>query len=43
MKKILFAFVLVAGCNSSKPTVPAAPLAEVTVWEGPDCSATYRP
>jgi YHS domain-containing protein len=28
MKKILFAFVLVAGCNSSKaPTVPAAPLA----------------
>jgi len=23
--------------------LPAAPLAEVTVWEGPDCSATYRP
>lgn len=22
--------------------LPAAPLAEVTVWEGPDCSATYR-
>ena len=21
----------------------AAPLAEVTVWEGPDCSATYHP
>jgi 6-pyruvoyltetrahydropterin/6-carboxytetrahydropterin synthase len=23
--------------------LPSAPLAEVTVWEGPDCSATYRP
>ena len=23
--------------------LPAAPLAEVTVWEGPDCSATYQP
>lgn len=23
--------------------LPAAPLAEVTVWEGPDCSATYHP
>jgi 6-pyruvoyltetrahydropterin/6-carboxytetrahydropterin synthase len=23
--------------------LPGAPLAEVTVWEGPDCSATYRP
>jgi 6-pyruvoyltetrahydropterin/6-carboxytetrahydropterin synthase len=23
--------------------LPAAPLAEVTVWEGPDCSATFRP
>ena len=23
--------------------LPAAPLIEVTVWEGPDCSATYRP
>jgi 6-pyruvoyltetrahydropterin/6-carboxytetrahydropterin synthase len=23
--------------------LPRAPLAEVTVWEGPDCSATYRP
>jgi 6-pyruvoyltetrahydropterin/6-carboxytetrahydropterin synthase len=23
--------------------LPAAPLAEVTVWEGPDCSASYRP
>jgi 6-pyruvoyltetrahydropterin/6-carboxytetrahydropterin synthase len=23
--------------------LPAAPLSEVTVWEGPDCSATFRP
>nr|XP_061810460.1 6-carboxy-5,6,7,8-tetrahydropterin synthase-like [Nerophis lumbriciformis] len=23
--------------------LPAANVAEVTVWEGPDCSATYRP
>ncbi len=23
--------------------LPAAGLREVTVWEGPDCSATYRP
>jgi 6-pyruvoyltetrahydropterin/6-carboxytetrahydropterin synthase len=23
--------------------LPGALLAEVTVWEGPDCSATYRP
>jgi 6-pyruvoyltetrahydropterin/6-carboxytetrahydropterin synthase len=23
--------------------LPTAPLVEVTVWEGPDCSATYRP
>jgi 6-pyruvoyltetrahydropterin/6-carboxytetrahydropterin synthase len=23
--------------------LPGAPLAEVTVWEGPDCSATYQP
>lgn len=23
--------------------LPAAPLAELTVWEGPDCSATYHP
>lgn len=23
--------------------LPAAPLTEVTVWEGPDCAATYRP
>ncbi|MEA2695104.1 MAG: 6-pyruvoyltetrahydropterin/6-carboxytetrahydropterin synthase [Acidobacteriota bacterium] len=23
--------------------LPGVPLAEVTVWEGPDCSATYRP
>ena len=25
------------------PRLPGAHLAEVTVWEGPDCSATYRP
>lgn len=23
-------------------SLPGAPLTEVTVWEGPDCSATYR-
>jgi len=23
--------------------LPAAPLAAVTLFEGPDCSATYRP
>jgi 6-pyruvoyltetrahydropterin/6-carboxytetrahydropterin synthase len=23
--------------------LPGAPLSEVTLWEGPDCSATYRP
>lgn len=23
--------------------LPAAPLTAVTVWEGPDCSATYQP
>ncbi|HEX5760771.1 MAG TPA: 6-carboxytetrahydropterin synthase [Thermoanaerobaculia bacterium] len=23
--------------------LPGAPLAAVTVWEGPDCAATYRP
>jgi 6-pyruvoyltetrahydropterin/6-carboxytetrahydropterin synthase len=23
--------------------LPGAPLTAVTVWEGPDCSATYRP
>ena len=23
--------------------LPNAPLVEVTVWEGPDCSATFRP
>lgn len=23
--------------------LPGAPLLEVEVWEGPDCSATYRP
>lgn len=23
--------------------LPGAPLTEVTLWEGPDCSATYRP
>jgi 6-pyruvoyltetrahydropterin/6-carboxytetrahydropterin synthase len=26
-----------------KARLPGAPLAEVTVWEGPACSATYRP
>ena len=26
-----------------KTWLPAAPLAEVTLWEGPDCSATFRP
>ncbi len=25
------------------PRLPGAHLVEVTVWEGPDCSATYRP
>lgn len=23
--------------------LPTAPLLEITLWEGPDCSATYRP
>jgi 6-pyruvoyltetrahydropterin/6-carboxytetrahydropterin synthase len=23
--------------------LPDAPLVEITVWEGPDCSATFRP
>jgi 6-pyruvoyltetrahydropterin/6-carboxytetrahydropterin synthase len=23
--------------------LPGAPLVSVTIWEGPDCSATYRP
>jgi len=23
--------------------LPGAPLTALTVWEGPDCSATYRP
>lgn len=23
--------------------LPGAPLRQLTVWEGPDCSATYRP
>ncbi|MDY7095211.1 MAG: 6-carboxytetrahydropterin synthase [Acidobacteriota bacterium] len=23
--------------------LPQAPLSQLTVWEGPDCSATYRP
>lgn len=23
--------------------LPAAPITQVRVWEGPDCSATYRP
>lgn len=26
-----------------KARLPAAPLAAVTLWEGPDCSATFRP
>jgi 6-pyruvoyltetrahydropterin/6-carboxytetrahydropterin synthase len=26
-----------------KASLPAAPLAEITLWEGPDCSATFRP
>ncbi len=26
-----------------KQRLPAAPLAEVEVWEGPDCSASFRP
>jgi 6-pyruvoyltetrahydropterin/6-carboxytetrahydropterin synthase len=26
-----------------KTRLPAAPLAEITLWEGPDCSATFRP
>jgi 6-pyruvoyltetrahydropterin/6-carboxytetrahydropterin synthase len=26
-----------------KSRLPAAPLVAVTVWEGPDCAATYRP
>jgi len=26
-----------------RTSLPAAPLAEVTLWEGPDCSATFRP
>ena len=29
--------------DSLAARLPAAPLLEVTVWEGPDCSATYRP
>ena len=29
--------------DSLRERLPAAPLTEVTVWEGPDCSATYRP
>jgi 6-pyruvoyltetrahydropterin/6-carboxytetrahydropterin synthase len=29
--------------NALAERLPGAPLAEVTVWEGPDCSATYRP
>jgi 6-pyruvoyltetrahydropterin/6-carboxytetrahydropterin synthase len=26
-----------------KAGLPAVPLAEITLWEGPDCSATFRP
>ena len=29
--------------DSLAERLPGAPLTEVTVWEGPDCSATYRP
>ena len=29
--------------DSLAARLPGAPLLEVTVWEGPDCSATYRP
>jgi len=29
--------------DSLRQRLPGAPLTEVTVWEGPDCSATYRP
>lgn len=26
-----------------RAALPEAPLCQVTVWEGPDCSATFRP
>ena len=29
--------------RSFRERLPGVPVAEVTVWEGPDCSATYRP
>jgi len=29
--------------SALREKLPGAPLVEVTVWEGPDCSATYRP
>ena len=30
-------------CHELQDLMPDAGVAEVTVWEGPDCSATYRP
>lgn len=30
-------------CHEMQARIPDAGVAEVTVWEGPDCSATYRP
>lgn len=30
-------------CHELQDLLPDAGVAEVTVWEGPDCSATYRP
>ena len=29
--------------SALREKLPGAPLVEVTVWEGPDCSTTYRP
>ena len=30
-------------CHELQDRLPMADVAAVTVWEGPDCSATYRP
>lgn len=30
-------------CAQLRERLPTAGVAEVTIWEGPDCSATYRP
>jgi 6-pyruvoyltetrahydropterin/6-carboxytetrahydropterin synthase len=30
-------------CEELQRRLVGAPLVGVTVWEGPDCSATYRP